>query len=244
MNIEAASSVRVLVGTMRNLEVEVTTVDAFQGEELLKRSALAGTLAAAAGLSGLAAGMVAMSMEEMREEAFALTFQLGDEAVRAILWANPFQDGDEVEVVAEEADGYMRAFAVLRPRDRIIALFPHVVSGRSAHVRTTIRGLLWMSLVVAIVTVVMLTFFWAIGGGGEVAMLVVTIGFVILGGTAIFSLIGWSVSRKYLPFVKMAEIVFASVGWKNPEEINLRKKTMISIRPDDPPALGPFYFRY
>ena len=244
MNIEATSLVRVLVGTMRSLKVEVTTVDAFQGEELQKRSALAGTLAAAAGLSGLAAGMVAMSMEEMREEAFALTFQLGDEEVRAVLWGNPFQDGDEVEVVAEEADGYMRAFAVLRPRDRIIALFPHVVSGRSAHIKTTIRGLLWMSLAVVIVTNVVLAFFWVLGGGGDLPMLIVTIGVVILAVVAIFSLIGWNVSRKYLPFVKMAEIVFTSVGWKNPEEINLRKKTMISIRPDDPSALGPFYFRY
>jgi len=244
MSVEATSSVRVLSGVIRNLKVEVTTIDAFQGEELQQRTALVGTLAAAAGLSGLAAGMVAMSMDEMREEVFALTFQLGDEVVRAVLWGSPFQDGDEVEVVAEEADSYMRAFAVLRPSDRIIALFPHVVSGRSAHNRTTIRGLLWMSLVVAIVTIVMLTFFWAIGGGGEFGMLMVIIGFVILGGIAIFSLIGWSVSRKYLPFVKMAEIIFTSVGWKDVEGINLRKKTMESIRPEDPPALGPFYFRY
>ena len=244
MTLDVTSSVRVLSGVMHNLKVEITTIDSFHGEELRQRTALVGTLSAAAGLSGLAAGMVAMSMDEVREEAFALTFELGGEVVRAVLWGNPFQEGDEVQVVAEEADGYMRAFAVLRPSDRIIALFPHVVSGRSAHNQTTIRGLLWMSVVVAIAAVVLLTFFWAIGGGGEVGMLMVIIGFVIFGGIAIFSLIGWSVSRKYLPFVMMAEIIFTSLGWKDVDKINLRKMTMESIRPEDPPALGPFYFRY
>ena len=244
MSLKAASSARALSGVVRNLKVEVTTIDSFHGEELQQTTALAGALAAATGLSGLAAGMVAMSMDEMREEAFALTFELGDEVVRAVLWGNPFQDGDEVQVVAEEADGYMRAFAVLRPSDRIIALFPHVVSGRAAHNRTTIRGLAWMSLIVAIVTSVLLTSLWIIGGIGDLVMLTVTIGVVIFGVVAIFSIIGWSVSRKYIPFVMMAEIIFTTVGWKDVEKINLRKRTMDSIRLEDPPALGPFYFRY
>lgn len=244
MSLEATSSVQVLSGVVRNLKVEVATIDSFQGRELQQRAGLAGTLAAAAGLGGLAAGMVAMSMDEMREEAFALTFELGDEMIRAVLWGNPFQEGDEVEVVAEEADGYMRAFAVLRPSDRIISLFPHVVSGRSAHNRTTVKGLAWMSLLVAVVTIVLLTSLWILGGVGEFVMLAVTIGVVILGLIAIFSIIGWSVSRKYIPFVMMAEIIFTSVGWEDVGEINLRKRTMDSIRPEDPSALGPFYFRY
>jgi hypothetical protein len=61
---------------------------------------------------------------------------------------------------------------------------------------------------------------------------------------AIFGLIAWSVSRKYRKFVEMAEGVFAALGWANVSELNLREKTMKNIRPDDPPALGPFYFRY
>lgn len=59
-----------------------------------------------------------------------------------------------------------------------------------------------------------------------------------------FAIIGFNISRKYLPFVRIAESVFTALGWQDVKRINLRKHTMKTIRPDDPPALGPFFFRY
>lgn len=102
----------VLRGTMRQLTKEKTTVDAFQSEMLRTKTGAAGAVAAAAGLSGIAAGMVAMSMDEMRENAFGVTFEVDGKPVRGVLWDFPFQEGDEVEVVAEDMGDHWSAFAV------------------------------------------------------------------------------------------------------------------------------------
>lgn len=244
MSSKVESSALVWAGVVRDLRVEVTTVDAFQQDLLQGRTALAGTLAAAVGLSGIAAGMVAMSMHEMREKAFSLTFQLGDNTVRAVLWGCPFQDGDEVEIVAERDGDYLRAFAVLRPKDRVVALFPHVVSGRSAHNKSTFKVLLWVYLAIAVFASISMTFFWFLGGGGDVGFFLACVGAVILAAIAMFSIIGWSVSRKYLPFVMMAENIFSVLGWSDVGRINLREQTMRRILVGDPPELGPFYFKY
>lgn len=240
------NTTKVLRGTIKNLEVQETTVDAFQGDELRTRSGAAGALAAAAGLSGIAAGMVAVSMDEMREGAFGVSFEIDGQPVRGVLWDCPFKEGDEVEVVAEKTNGYWNAFAVARPKDRIISLFPHAVSGEIAHYRSSFS--IWLKIWLALllfggVLGAIIKFLnsgndgWGewilfmIGGSGSVV-------FVILG------IIGFSVARKYIPFVRVAEGVFTALGWQDVKRINLRKKTLKNIRPDDPPALGVFYFRY
>lgn len=238
------NTTRVLRGSIRNLEVQETTVDAFQGDELRVRSGAAGALSAAAGLSGIAAGMVATSMDEMREGAFGVSFEIDGQPVRGVLWNCPFKEGDDVEVVAEKIDNHWNAFAVARPKDCIISLFPHAVSGEAAHYKTSL--LVWIKIAVAVVLLGIGMFGvaelvsaepnwnrWlslALAGGG--------------GASVVFAVIGVLISRKYLPFVRIAEGVFTALGWEDVKRINLRKKTLKNIRPDDPPALGVFYFRY
>jgi len=241
----ASEVTHVIRGVIRNLKSEFTTIDAFNSEELQRNSALAGTVAAAAGLSGLAAGMTSLSMENARESAFSLNFSINEAPVHAIVWANPFEDGDEVEIVAERVDDHWRAFAILRPRDRIISLFPHVVSGHRAHVKTTIKVFLKFMIFVAVLGLFLFLFVWMLVAD-EVrtwdVLIYILQSFLVV--FAIFGLIAWSVSRKYRKFVEMAEGIFSSLGWTNVSDLNLREKTMENVRPDDPPALGSFYFRY
>jgi len=188
--------------------------------------------------------MVTMSMSEMREGAFGVSFDIDGKHVRGVLWNCPFQDGEYVEVVAEPLDDHWNAFAIARPDDRIVSLFPHVVSGRYAHYRSTLKALLWFLVVFIGIAYSMAIAFWWLNGAPNPDVFFSA----LMGGAAltvaIFSIIAASVSRKYLPFVRMAEMVFSALGWKDVKNINLRKQTMRSIRPDDPPALGPFYFRY
>lgn len=190
--------------------------------------------------------MVAMSVDEMREGAFGVSFEIDGEPVRGVLWNCPFQDGDEVEVVAEKVDDHWNAFAVARPRDRIISLFPHAVSGEVAHYKTSfvvwIKVVIWLLLIGGALGALIKFLssgnegwggwlLYGIGGGGALA-------------SAILAIIGFNVARKYLPFVHIAEGVFTTLGWQDVKRINLRKQTLKTIRPDDPPALGVFYFRY
>ena len=236
----------VLRGVVRSLEVIETTVDAFQSEMLRTKTGAAGAVAAAAGLSGIAAGMVAMSMDEMREGAFGVSFEVDGKLVRGVLWNCFFQEGDEVEVVAEDMGDHWSAFAVARPSDRTIALFPHVVSGTIAHFKTSFFIWLKFSLVLILSTLIFasgVVFFF-----GEEVSSWITLSTVLVGGgvmaSLMFAIIGFNISRKYLPFVRIAESVFTALGWQDVKRINLRKHTMKTIRPDDPPALGPFFFRY
>lgn len=234
----------VLKGVIRDLNIEETTVDAFQGDELRNRTAITGALAASMGLSGLAAGMVTLSMSEMREGAFGVTFNVDGRCVRGVVWNCPFQDGDYVEIVAEPLDDHWNAFAIARPSDRIIALFPHVVAGRYAHYRSSLKWLAWVLAAVVGIVGVLAVSFWVLDGAyNPHTFFIGMLGGVGL-GSIVISMIGLSVVRKYMPFVKMAEMVFSALGWRDVRNINLRKQTMRSIRPGDPPALGPFYFRY
>ena len=53
------------------------------------------------------------------------------------LWRSPFKKGDAVEIIAttttEGNDQRHRLFAMARPRDRLVALYPHCSRGRYAH---------------------------------------------------------------------------------------------------------------
>ncbi|WP_434031761.1 putative type VI secretion system effector [[Pseudomonas] boreopolis] len=96
--------------------------------------AATGALAAAMGLSGMAAGMAAMSVEEMSEPVTKASFDLDGKHVDALLWNWPFKEGDEIQVVAEPTnDGRYTGFAVLDPKERIIVLYPHVSAGSKVH---------------------------------------------------------------------------------------------------------------
>lgn len=226
------------------LEVKKTTVDAFQSEMLRTKAGGAAALAAAAGLSGIAAGMVAMSMDEMRENAFGLRFEIDGKPVRGVLWDCPFKEGDEVEVVAEKTDDHWNAFAVARPRDRIISLFPHVVSGEIAHYKASFS--VWWKIMAGLLAasfalIIGVSFFSNLTNW-EGLFISITMGGLV--ASAILAVVGVNVARKYLPFARIAEGVFTALGWQDVKRINLRKRTFKQLKPGDDAALGVFHFRY
>ncbi|WP_428949480.1 hypothetical protein ACQR52_12040 [Xanthomonas oryzae pv. oryzicola] len=65
-----------------------------------------------------------------------------------------------------------------------------------------------------------------------------------LGVFAIFLWVGYSIGKRFLPFIEMAEPIFKLLGWKDIGNINLRKITKEKKKPTDPPAMGDSYFRY
>nr|WP_309303073.1 putative type VI secretion system effector [Xanthomonas oryzae] len=118
--------------------------------------AATGAVAAALGLSGAAAGMVAMSMEEMKEPVSKVSFDVGGRHVEALLWNWPFKEGDEVQVVAEPTKGGVYiGFAVLDPKEKIIVLYPHVSAGGRAHWKNVFKI---SSMVTSVIIFLMLAF--------------------------------------------------------------------------------------
>ncbi|ACD58194.1 ISXo2 putative transposase [Xanthomonas oryzae pv. oryzae PXO99A] len=102
--------------------------------------AATGVVAAAMGLSGAAAGMAAMSMDEMKEPVCHVSFDIDGKHVEAVLWNWPFKNGDEVQVVVEPApNGGYTGFAVLDPKDRVIVLYSHVSAGRKSHWKNVLK---------------------------------------------------------------------------------------------------------
>jgi hypothetical protein len=68
--------------------------------------------------------------------------------------------------------------------------------------------------------------------------------YVALGCFLFFGLMTYSLTRKWMPFVRLAEKVFTTLGLPDPGNIDLVKSSKAQRKPDDPSEFGNFYFRY
>ncbi|AKO19114.1 putative type VI secretion system effector [Xanthomonas oryzae] len=243
------STVKVLRGKISKLVLEDTTIETFISHSDRERMASAGVMAAAFGLSGQAAGMVAMSMEEVREPVVKASFDLDDQHVEALLWNFPYSEGTNVQVVVDGVtdSGAHMGFAVLAPEEGTGVFYPHVSAGRAAHrfnvLKWSVIGGGGVTLFGACVG--LLLFFFAGGARGEFFLQLLSVTF--MGGGLFFLvslIIGYRIGAKFNIFVNMAERIFSALGWKDVQHIDLRKITKRKRKPSDPPALGDTFFRY
>lgn len=78
-----------------------------------------------------------------------------------------------------------------------------------------------------------------IGGGGAELIFMASAGSFI-----IYGLIAINISRKFMPFIYMAEGIFEVLGWERVERIDLPKKSRAARRTEGMPGLGKLYFKY
>ncbi|WP_256723070.1 putative type VI secretion system effector, partial [Xanthomonas oryzae] len=221
-----------------------TTAEVFFRAGDREGMAATGAAAAALGLSGAAAGMVAMSMEEMSEPVSQVSFELDGILVNALLWNWPFKEGDEVKAVVERGlNGEYLGFAVLDPKERVIVLYPHVSAGSTAHWKGVIKK-------TAIFGGIATSIFYVIASIADYALnkgyfikIDLLLG-CIFSGLILFSWLGYRIGRRFSSFIEMAEPIFISLGWTDVKNINLREITKLKRKPTDPPAMGDSYFRY
>jgi hypothetical protein len=198
-----------------------------------------------AGLGGVAAGLGAIAMDTT-EEADLLEFELDGKPIRAWVWVSVFKDGDEVEVVAESDGDSWTGYGIRRISDRIVALHPHCSRGRYAHYRASFS---WFLKIVGCLLFALYLIFAAVScfsGDSlrEFGVLSVKIIPGMLISAAIFGVIAYRISRKYLGFVRLAEGIFLGFGWPRVKHIDLPAVTKKTKAPGDPGALGVLYFRY
>ncbi|PPV03225.1 putative type VI secretion system effector [Xanthomonas bromi] len=237
--------VQVLNGILSNVKVTNTIAEVFFHSADREGMAATGVVAAALGESGLAAGMVAMSTEEMSDQVCLVSFDLDGKHVEGMLWNWPFKEGDEVRAVVESRpSGDYLCFAVLDPKECIIALYPHVSAGKSAHWRNLVKisSTVTSAFIVFMVAVSCGIFFLA--DNAKIETLLKGLSLAILIFIFISVWVSRRMGRRFIPFVEMAEPIFTLLGWKDVKNIDLRKITKAKKKPTDPPAMGDSYFRY
>jgi hypothetical protein len=153
-----------------------------------------------------------------------------------------FQDGDDVEIVAEPMGDIWQAYGIRRLTDKMLALHPHCSRGRYAHYKASLKWyLIGFSSVFSLFLIT--EFCYMIFGNATFDTVVFGAIVAILGG-AIYGIIAWRVSRKFMGFVELAERIFTVFGWKDVKNIDLPAITKKNKKLGDPAALGTLFFRY
>ncbi|OLK01374.1 hypothetical protein IXO222_04905, partial [Xanthomonas oryzae pv. oryzae] len=236
---ESEEYAKVLTGTLSNVKVTNTLSDVFFRAGDSEGMAATGALAAALGESGLAAGMVAMSTEEMKDQVCLVIFDIDGKHVEGMLWNWPFKDGDEVQAVVEpgKAGNYI-GFAVSDPKEKIIALYPHVSAGAAAHWKNVAKYILYSAILLNFLLAFVLLLLHLTTPEVSVEFLLKVGGGAMLSVFAICAWVGYRLGNRFTPFIEMAEPIFKILGWKDVKNINLRKITKEKKKPTDPPAMG------
>lgn len=208
-----------------------------------------GVVAIAAGLAGLSGQAIstASNAADTSESAHFIECTIDGTPVAGWVWRSPFKEGDEVEAAAYWDGKDFLLQGVRRLSDGMTALYPHCSRGRKAHNKNALK---WW----AMVSVVLFGFYCLIPGSVYIekppnAEEFVNTMLKVFGGgalffTGFFGLMIYSMSRKWLPMVYAAESVFRTLGWTNPEDIDLVKLSKQFKRGGEGVEYGIMYFRY
>ena len=231
---------RKLTAAIRDLKVTRESASfVFMRSDQVKMGVVA-IAAAAAGLGGPAIA-IASNASAVEEDADYLEFYLDDQPVKGWVWRNPpFRNGDIVDVAAQFVGDHWEAYGVARPSDRTVALYPHCSRGRLRHYFNAIKSwILWGGGFIVFIGV---PFFYLTSEGKFFD--IPEIWFGLLGLMLFFGAVTFSLSRRWMPFVVVAEQVFRVLGLSNPSGIDLVRSSKAQRQPDDPGEFGTFYFRY
>ena len=203
-------------------------------------------IAAAVGnVPGLAVSTAASANSE--EEADYLEFNLNEKPVKGWVWRSPFADGDQIEAVVHWQTDHFESYAIARPKDRIVALYPHCSRGVAKHWLNAIKAWLkWVTIAIFFGT----TFIGIIGllSGNSLSKTLV----ILVEGAPImalafypfFLLMTISLGWKWMSFVRLAERVFTAFGWERPSYIDLKQRSKDAKTETDANGYGVFFFRY
>ncbi|GAA5784366.1 putative type VI secretion system effector [Chitiniphilus shinanonensis] len=237
-------SVQLLRGTITNLRTTRQSASFLFTDD--DKTSM-GVIAIAAAMAGLGPQAVAAAAAttSMEEEADYLEFELDGKAVRGWVWRSPFSEGDYVEAVVERTSGY-NAYAIARPVDRVIALYPHCSRGSRAHWKNAIKW--WLIGVTGLVLLGgMIDSLASVFSGDDLQIkefALYILPWLALSFYSFFGLMTYSMVKKWMPFVQLAEKCFTTLGWENPSQIDLVKRTKQQRKKTDPGTLGVMYFRY
>ena len=229
-----------LSGTIRNLKVTRETASfVFTESDQTKMGVIA--IAAALADMGGQAMSTASNASAMEEEADYLEFDLDGKPVKGWVWRNPFREGDVVDVAAENAGDHWEAYGVARSLDKIIALYPHCSRGKQRHIKNATKwgGVSGTAFLLGSGALIL-----SAAGIKNLSHVFLPYLYSSVGVMAFFALMTWSLTRKWMPFVLLAEKVFRALELPDPSSIDLIKSSKAQRTEHDPGEFGTFYFRY
>lgn len=207
-----------------------------------------GASAVSAGLAGMGGAGIAIATLDSSETADFVEFTMNGETIRGWFWRFPFQEGDNVELVAErDGDGWT-AYGVRRDADSLVAVYPHCFEGRRSHYLSTFR--FWGIVVAAIflfmmcLDAVLALFKGTFSVQNQLAAYGIYAMYLLPGLLVVFGFLAWRGGRKTEAFALVAETIFRGFGWADPGGINLRAISKTKRRAGDGRDYGMRYFRY
>ena len=187
-------------------------------------------LASIAGMAGQAASTAATA-SDANEPADFVRFTLDGKTISGWLWFSPFNEGDEVTAVVKKDNEKYVAYAVLRPRDRLIALYPHCSRGQNAHWKAVFRGLFKWGLGFLLLMLFIFGFLDAFAAlswddwlGRMQRTIMMSIYFVAPFLLIAAVLLGW----KWMKFVRLSENIFSALNWTDVRNIDLVARSKVA----------------
>lgn len=122
-----------------------------------------------------------------------------------------FNEGDQVEVIAEKRDDYYEVYAMLKPSEQIISIIPLCYAGRNQ----AFKAWFWIVFICYIICVLLMNYF----------VLDFSFENLLIGFSSLGLLIGPASvivkKNSIATHIKLAERIFTLLGWKNVKNINL-----------------------
>ncbi|WP_156183927.1 putative type VI secretion system effector [Chromobacterium sp. LK1] len=203
-------------------------------------SAIAGALAGAAGI----AASTARDASNLREQADYIEMEINGLPAKGWVWYSPFQDGDIVDVIGTPRKNHFEIVAIARPKDRIIALYPHCSRGKKAHVNAVVK---WSLISISFLVGILVPFVFAVVdliNGKHVFSTLADSSYLYVALT-MYILLGayaFIYGRKFMMYAHAATQIFTALNLSEPDKIDLPKQT--KRKPGDPGAFGVMYFNY
>ncbi|WP_044528632.1 putative type VI secretion system effector [Herbaspirillum sp. B65] len=241
LRIKSSDDLLMASGVIENYEctrAEASFALTRNDQRVMEISAVANALA---GMGGIATSQMA-NASHIEEAADYVSFDIDGKRYQGWVWRSPFVEGDAVNVVYRKTSDGHELTAIARPSDQMIALYPYCSRGVFAHWKSVLKA--WFIWVFCLISVVI---FFALGmflGFTRELFLDIDNYIFLACFIGVFSAFAINMGFKLLPFSRVAESVFAALGWEKPSRIDLKKTSKKKRKEGDPGEYGTFYFRY
>lgn len=159
-----------------------------------------------------------------------------------------FADGDYLECAGElQADGSYIVFAVRRPSDQTLWMFPHCSRGSKTHWRFAMKMSAISAVLLTSFLIVILMFYYGFALWNNEDSYDGVVVFTIM-GIVLSVYCTLKIAIKWKPFIAIAESVFAAFGYADPAEVDMEQQDTAfrkNLAPGmNQPLYVPWVYRY
>ena len=179
---------------------------------------------AVGGLAGAATG-AAMSSGDTADAVDFFICKVGEKNVKGQFGTVNFANGDNVEAVGAYSGDQFEAYALTRPADRTIWMYPHSGKGTQAYVRSSLMWIFIICWLISPLTMFGIIFF---SSGNLSPLWVFMILWLLFGliGSAIFGFVAW----RFMKFARISDAIFAALDFDDPPNVDLSKRLRAASR--------------